>query len=190
MPEAKENKVKFGISNVHIAKLNESDTGITYGTPFKLPGARNLTTDPEGEIVKWKADDITYFSSTSNNGYTGDLEVALLNKQFLTDILGMVVDANGALFESSDDQISRFAIMFEIKGDVKKRRVVFYDCTTNRPSAENSTVEETIEPQTDTVGLSMNPRSTDHLIKSIIEPSETNTEVYESFFDEVYERAV
>lgn len=190
MPETKSNKVKFGLSNVHIAPLTETDSGITYGTPFKLPGAVNLTTDPEGDVTKFKADDITYYTSSSNDGYSGDLEVALLIEKFLTDILGRTKDSNGAIFENAEDKISRFAFMFEIKGDAKKRRVIFYDCSTSRPSAENKTVEETIEPQTDKITISMNPRSTDKLIRCEIEPSETNTEVYESFFDEVYERAV
>ena len=29
------NKVKFGLSNVHIAKITEKDGEITYGTPLK-----------------------------------------------------------------------------------------------------------------------------------------------------------
>ena len=42
------NKVKFGLSNVHIAKITygtDQQTGlptITYGAPFALPGAVNL----------------------------------------------------------------------------------------------------------------------------------------------------
>ena len=43
-------KVKFGLSNVHIAKLNRGEDGeITYGTPFKVPGAVNLSLDAEGD---------------------------------------------------------------------------------------------------------------------------------------------
>ena len=33
------NKVKFGLSNVHIAKITEAEGEITYGTPFAMPGA-------------------------------------------------------------------------------------------------------------------------------------------------------
>lgn len=32
------NKVKFGLSNVYIAKITETDGKITYGTPFAMPG--------------------------------------------------------------------------------------------------------------------------------------------------------
>lgn len=183
-----ENKVKFGLSNVHIAKITETNGAITYGTPFAMPGARSLTTDPEGETTPFYADNIKYYIATSNQGYTGDLEVAMLVKDFFTQILGQTEDSNGALFESADDTTARFALMGEIDGDVKKRRFVYYDCTATRPGSEMNTIEESKEPQTDTVSITMSPRSTDKAIKAVIEPSETNQTVYNSFFTQVYEK--
>ena len=53
-----ENKVKFGLSNVHIAKITEEDGAITYGTPFAMPGAVSLSADPEGETTPFYADNI------------------------------------------------------------------------------------------------------------------------------------
>lgn len=183
-----ENKVKFGLSNVHIAKITETDGEITYGTPFAMPGARSLTADPEGETTPFYADNIKYYIATSNQGYTGDLEIAMLVKEFFTQILGQEEDTNGALFESADDVTARFALMGEIDGDVKKRRFVYYDCTATRPSAEMNTVEESKEPQTDTISITMSPRSTDKAIKAVIEPSETNQDVYDTFFTKVYKK--
>ena len=115
-----ENKVKFGLSNVHIAKITETDGEITYGTPFAMPGARSLTADPEGETTPFYADNIKYYIATSNQGYTGDLEIAMLVKEFFTQILGQEEDTNGAIFESADDVNARFALMGEIDGDVKR----------------------------------------------------------------------
>lgn len=183
-----ENKVKFGLSNVHIAKITEKDGEITYGTPFKMPGAKSLTADPEGDTTKFYADNIVYYIANSNQGYAGDLEVAMLIKEFFTQILGQQEDNNGALFESADDVNARFALMGEIDGDVKKRRFVYFDCTATRPSAEMNTVEESKEPQTDTISITMSPRSTDKAIKAVIEPNETNTAVYNAFFNSVYEK--
>ena len=187
MPDAN-NKVKFGLSNVHIAKITETDGAITYGTPFAMPGAKSLTADPEGETTKFYADNIVYYIANSNQGYTGDLEIAMLIKQFFTEILGQQEDTNGALFESADDVTARFALMGEIEGDVKKRRFVYFDCTATRPSAEMNTIEESKEPQTDKVSITMAPRSTDKAIKAVIEPSEENQEVYDTFFTKVYEK--
>ena len=182
------NKVKFGLSNVHIAKITEQDGEITYGTPFAMPGAVSLTADPEGDTTPFYADNIKYYIAVANNGYTGDLEIAMTPEEFLTQILGQEKDTNGALFESSDDVNARFALMGEIEGDAKKRRFVYYDCTATRPSAEMNTIEESKEPQTDTISITMAARSSDNVIKAVIEPSEENQEVYDTFFTKVYEK--
>ena len=187
MPETN-NKVKFGLSNVHIAKITETDGAITYGTPFAMPGAVSLTAEPEGETTPFYADNIKYYIAVANNGYTGDLEIAMTPKEFLTQILGQEEDTNGAIFESADDVNARFALMGEIDGDVKKRRFIYYDCTATRPSAEMNTVEESKEPQTDTISITMAPRSSDKVIKAVIEPNETNQNVYDTFFTKVYEK--
>ena len=182
------NKVKFGLSNVHIAKITEADGEITYGTPFPMPGAVGLTAEPEGDTTPFYADNIKYYIAVANNGYTGDLEIAMTPEEFLTQILGQEKDTNGALFESSDDVNARFALMGEIEGDAKKRRFIYYDCTATRPSAEMNTVEESKEPQTDTISITMAPRSSDKVIKAVVEPSEENQEVYNTFFTKVYEK--
>ena len=182
------NKVKFGLSNVHIAKITETEGKITYGTPFAMPGAVGLNADPEGDTTTFYADNIKYYIATSNQGYSGDLEIAITPEQFLTEILGQMKDRNGALFENADDVTARFALMGEIEGDAKKRRFVYFDCTATRPKAENKTKEESTDPQTDTISITMSPRSTDKAIKAVIEPSEQNQAVYDTFFKKVYEK--
>lgn len=182
------NKVKFGLSNVHIAKITEVDGEITYGTPFAMPGAVALSAEPEGDTTPFYADNIKYYIAVANNGYTGDLEIAMTPKEFLTQILGQEEDTNGAIFESADDVNARFALMGEIDGDVKKRRFIYYDCTATRPSAEMNTVEESKEPQTDTISITMAPRSSDKVIKAVIEPSTENQDIYDTFFTKVYEK--
>lgn len=182
------NKVKFGLSNVHIAKITETEGKITYGTPFAMPGAVGLNADPEGNTTPFYADNIKYYIATSNQGYSGDLEIAITPEQFLTEILGQMKDKNGALFENADDVTARFALMGEIEGDAKKRRFVYFDCTATRPKTENKTKEESTDPQTDTISITMSPRSTDKAIKAVIEPSEQNQAVYDTFFKKVYEK--
>lgn len=183
-----DNKVKFGLSNVHFAKITESDGVITYATPVALPGAVSLSADPEGETTPFYADNIKYYIATSNQGYTGDLELAMTPDEFLTTILGQTTDTNGALFESSDDVNARFALMGEIEGDKKKRRFVYFDCTAQRPTTSANTLEESKEPQTDTISITMSARSTDKAIKAVIEPTTENQAVYDTFFTRVYEK--
>ena len=187
MPDTN-NKILYGIEKCYVAKITETDGEITYGTPFAMPGAVALSAEPEGETTPFYADNIQYYVAVSNNGYTGELELAMAVKEFLTQILGQQEDTNGALFESSDDVNARFALMGEIEGDVKKRRFVYYDCTATRPSSEMNTIEDTKEPQTDTIEITMSPRATDHVIKAVIEPNDTNEDVYNTFFTKVYEK--
>lgn len=178
----------FGLKNVHIAKITKTEEGITYGVPFAIPGAVNLSADAEGESYTFFADDRAYFKTTSKNGYTGSLEIADVPEQFLSEILGQTKDNNGAIIESSDDKESSFALMCEVKGDPSNRRVVFYDCLATRPSIEYSTTEESIEVKTCTMDIKMTPRATDGKVKAVLDLSEENKAVYETFFTKVYEK--
>ncbi len=183
-----ENKVVFGLKKVHIAKLIETDGAITYDTPFALPGAVNLTLDKEGATAIFRADDSDYYRRPSNNGYSGSLEVADVIEKFLTDILGQYKDVNGAIGENAEDVVSRFALMFEIDGDKRKRRIVFYDCLAERPSVNPSTTEQD-DPgvKTATMDLTISPRPTDKQVKNTLEASDDNQTVFNAFFDSVYE---
>lgn len=182
------NKVLYGIEKCYVAKITEQNGEITYGTPFAMPGVVGLNFDPEGEETPFYADNIKYFIASSNQGYTGDLEIAMTPTQFLKEILGRTEDTNGAIFESSDDTSARFALMFQGQGDSTNRRWVFFDCTATRPSRENNTKEESIEVGTETMSITMSPRATDKAVMAYIEPNETNQAIYNAFFESVYEK--
>lgn len=182
------NKVKFGLSNVHIAKMIFGEDGtITYDTPFAIPGAVNLSLDAEGEETPFYADNVKFYSSYANNGYSGDLEIADIPEEFRIKILGEKKDKNGALIESSDVEISPFALMYQIEGDQSGRRCVYYNTTVSRPSSEASTVEESKEPKTDTLSITTGPRSTDKKVRAILERTDENATVYDDFYKSVYE---
>lgn len=182
------NKVLYGIKNVHVAKLTETDGVITYGTPFAVPGATGFAPDPQGEKYIFYADNKIYFRKTSNQGYEGDLVIAMTPEQFLTEILGRIKDNNGAVIENADDQDSRFALMFEADGDEKNRRFVYWDCTASRPSREHNTTEESVEAGTESLPITIAPRSTDNAVGCYLEPTEENQAIYNAFFTKVYEK--
>lgn len=143
-----ENKVKFGLNNVYYALLTEVDT---YDTPVRFPGAVNLTLEPNGEESPFYADDMIYYNVAANQGYSGEMEVAMVTEQFEKDVLGKELEEeSNIIFESRDDSMKTFALLYEIQGDVNKRRYVLYGCTATRSTSEASTVSESVEPQTDT----------------------------------------
>lgn len=183
------NKVKFGLSNVHIAKITYgNDNSITYGTPFAIPGAVNLTLDPEGENADFFADNTKYFKEFSNQGYSGSLEMALINDTFRTEILGETVDSNGALFENKDATISDFALGFQIDGDKKNRKFWFYNVTAQRPSTSSQTLETTKTPVTDTINITAAARISDGMVRTFMEETAENKTAYDGFFSAVYEK--
>ena len=182
----KGNKVKYNLKNVHAAILTKGDDGtFTYAKPVAIPGAVSLTMDAEGENNPFYADGGVYFRTTSNNGYSGDLEIALVPEWFRTDILQEEKDSNGVLIERSDITESvYFALLFEFDGDQKATRYVFYNCSVSRPSIESKTKESSIEPGTETLSLAADPRE-DGLVKSST-GVDTSTSTYNNWYKSVY----
>ncbi len=185
-----DNKVLFGIQNVYVAFIDENGD---YETPIHVPGARQLTTDPQGESSNWYADNVPYITFNSNAGYTGSLEMAYFPDSVIAQMMGWTIDENGALVEDASATGKSFALLYEVKGDAKNRRNVFYNVSAARPSANNSTQEEGIDPQTESLNITMIPKQFDgtdsqtyNLTKASMYPTDDNTALYNAFFDSVY----
>ena len=180
------NKVKYNLKNVHAAKLTKNGDGtFSYATPQAIPGAVSLSLDAEGESSPFYADGIVYFRTASNNGYSGDLEIALIPEWFRTEILKEVKDSKGVLVETNTNTESvYFALLFEFDGDAHAIRHVMYNCTASRPSIESETKEENIEPVTETLSLTADPRE-DGLVKSRT-GDDTDSATYQNWYSAVY----
>ena len=183
------NKVKYGLKNVHYAKATIADDGTaTYGTVKPWPGAVNMSLDPQGDTTKFRADNINYWIGVSNAGYEGDFESALIPDDFMIDIMGYIRDSNGALIEDVGAQPAHFALMFQFEGDQKARRHVLYNVTATRPSVTGATTEETIEPQTETVTFTSGSVFNSTLQKDISKASvDAGDTPYGNWFDSVYQ---
>lgn len=185
---AEKNKVKFGLSNVHVAKMIKGEDGvITYDTPFKIPGAVNLSLDAEGDNEPFYADNIKFFESFANNGYSGELEIAKIPDEFLKEILGQKIDSIGGVIENINDKITPFAFMYQIEGDVTGTRFCYYNATVSRPSTEAATTEGTKTPNTDTLSITTSAREDTGDVRYKLALSDTNKTEYNAFFDEVPE---
>lgn len=182
------NKVKFGLRNVKYSKITIGEEGkYVYATPVSIPGAVNLSLSPSGETNNMNADDVVYFSASSNQGYEGDLEIALIPESFLIDILGFTKDSNGALIENADALASPFALGFEVQGDKKPRRTWLYNCSATRSPQNAATKESSVSPTTETLSIKAMPRENDKNVKVTLELDDTNKTAYDSFFTTVYE---
>lgn len=185
------NKVKYNLKNVYAAKLTETpgEDGVvtySYATPQAIPGAVSISLSAEAESSPFYADGIVYFRTVTNNGYSGDLEIALIPEWFREEILQETLDENGVLIEQSNNAESvKFALLFEFDGDVNAIRHVLYNCTASRPSIESETKEDTIEPGTETLSLTADPRA-DGMVKARTGDT-TDTETYNSWYSTVYE---
>lgn len=185
------NKVKYGLRNVTYSKITIGEDGAyTYATPVAIPGGVSLSLSASGDTSDFFADDVIYFSSTTNQGYEGDLTIALVPESFQIDIMGQTKDKNGALIENADAIPSNFALGFEVQGDEKGRRTWLYNCSATRTNQDASTKESSTEPSTETLTLKAMPRISDKAVKATMELSETNASAYNSFFESVYEKDI
>lgn len=159
MPNATPNKVKYGLKNVHYALLTVDENGAaTYAKPVRIPGAVNLTMDAQGEANTFYADDMAYFVTETNDGYSGTLEVALIPDSFRTDVLNEALDENDqVLTENVNAATVPFALLFEFNGDQRAIRHVLYNCTCGRTSVSGATTTNTSEPTTETMNLTAAP---------------------------------
>lgn len=180
------NKVKYGLKSCYFAPVSATaaDGTLTYGEPVALPGAVSIALSAQGSSDPFYADNVVYFQSTANNGYEGDLELALIPDEFRTAILGEVLDTKGFYVESSNATATEFALLFQFEGDESATRHCFYRCTASRPEVSGQTTEDSITPQTETITITAMPRINDQVVKSRCPASATP---YANWFTAVQE---
>lgn len=181
------NKIRYGLKNVHYAKITKSDAGvITYEKPKPYKGAVSLTLDAEtGDATKFYADDEIYYQGAGpNNGYAGTLEMASgdAKDEFDCDVMGFTKDVHGNIVENSEAEPEPFALLWQFAGDKSATKYVAYNCLATRASISGSTKEDTISPSTDSYSLTVSPAEDTHDVQLKC-PKDSND--YETFFDAV-----
>lgn len=184
------NKIKYGIKNCYyaVATIGSGNTA-TYASPVALPGAVSISLDPSGENTPFYADNIAYWISNGNNGYSGTLELARIPDSFKTDVLNMISDSKDVLVEDMNAAVVHFALLFQFEGDEKATKHVMYNCTCSRASEAGTTKGESVEPQTETLNITVTSIFNASLNKDIVKAEangDSDTTTYNGWTSAVY----
>ena len=188
----KENKVVYGLKNVHYSKMTIDQTGkVVYDKPTAIKGAVEISLESKADLISFEADNEVYYSAPGTSSYEGTLTIAKVPDGFLVDILGEVLDAtDGVQTEIDGAKTSNFALMFQFEGDNSGVRHLIYNCSASRPSVASKTGKE-IGTTELAFKASAKPAESanDKAIVKAKTTGSTTTAIYNAWFDAVYMKA-
>ena len=150
------NKVRFGLSNIHIGTYTEGTGGtVTLGTPIAQEGAVNMTLDPESEENTFWADNVKYYVTNQDNGFSGSVEVAKWDDEIKTALLGYVALDGGGIAHVKGAAKPKVYIAAQAEGDAESRRFILYNVTLGQIQFEAATTEDAVEPATETIDINV-----------------------------------
>lgn len=151
------NKVEFGISNLYVGTYTVGTTGtVTMGTPYHQAGAISFSPEEQSEANNFYADNVIYYSGYTGGTFEGDLEVAKFDDSFKTQFLGYIQKASdGGLAVVKNATKPKVFIAFQVEGDAESRRIIMYNCSLGGITREYNTTEDTIEPATETIAVTV-----------------------------------
>lgn len=151
---ADSNKVLFGFSELYIGTYEVANDGtVTMGSPYHQKGAVGLNVEENEDKNTFHADNIAYYTSYAGGSYEGDLTVAKFDDAFRTAFLGYVTLDDGGLAQIKGAIKPNIYVAFQVEGDAKSRRVIFYNGTLGSIKREYSTIEDTKEPVTESISV-------------------------------------
>ena len=187
-----ENKVVYGLKNVHYSKMTIDQTGkVVYAKPTAIRGAVEISLESKAELVSFEADNEVYYSAPGTSSYEGTLTLAKVPDGFLVDILGEVLDVtDGVQTEIDGAKTSNFALMFQFEGDNSGVRHLFYNCSASRPSVASKTGKEIGTTELAfTASAKPAESANDKAIVKAKTTGSTTTAIYNAWFDAVYVKA-
>lgn len=107
--------------------------------------------------------------------------MAYIYDWFETEYLGYEISGDGLIVEKADSKPQPFYMMFQFEGDVKATKHILYNVLASRPSLEGGTTEDTVEPDTTTIPITVTPVETEigNIVKS---RCIAGTEKYDTFY--------
>ena len=189
MPNTETNKVHYDLTNVYIAPMTSEGENPAWGTPKRLYGAISMDLTANGETVKLRADGIDYYTNVSNNGYEGDLNLALVPDWLRTEVLGdTITETDKVMVENALAEPKHFALIYEFLYDKKNRRHVLFNCLAGRPNIQGENKDNQKNPDTESLTITATPLAGGHVKASTTE--ETPEEIYKNWTDAVWQPTV
>lgn len=167
------NKVEFGISNLHVGTYTVADDGtVTMGTPYHQKGAVSFSPEQDSSSNPFYADDITYWNEYTEGEFSGDLVVAKFDDDFKKNFLGYKSLVDGGLAKVKGAVKPAAYVAFELKGDAEKRRVIFYNCSFGAITREYTTIEDTKTPNTETLPITISGDNASGVMQTTYRPDD------------------
>ena len=179
------NKVHYDLTNVHMAPMLTTGENPTWDDFQRIYGAISMDLAAQGETVKLRADGTDYYVSKSNNGYEGDLNLAMIVDWIRINILGDTLsETDKVLVENAMQEGKPFAMAFEFLGDKWNRRHLIYNLVAGRPNIKGENKDNQKEPDTETLSITASPLADGKVKASTTE--ETPQEVYDNWYKKVW----
>ena len=146
---------KIGCDNLVYAVMTAEETpenAPTYGEVVKAPGVMSLNINPNSANATLFADDGPMEGAST----LGNIEVSIQKNELTTknkaELLGHVIDTNGAIVYGDSDVAPWVAIGFRtLKSNGKYRHVWLYKGKFSEPEDNNETKGDSINFQADTI---------------------------------------
>lgn len=144
-----ENRVLFGLKNIHIAFVDKlitpnDSTMPGWEDPVSLEGAVQFSLSSSGSANNVYGDDGIWHTFTGNS-QTGTLQIWVPDWSIRARMLGDYVDEDGKYVETNKTG-EHFAILGERTGNQSNERFVFYYCTAANAEVTYDTTQETPAP--------------------------------------------
>ena len=150
------NKVEFGTSNFHMGLYTIDTNGkAKLEAPIHVPGMRALSLEAESEESKFFADDVVYYSDFTDNGFKGDLYMALFPDEFKLKFLNFAELTDGGIAQVKGMPAKNVYFAFEGKGDKERRRHIFFNASLGAIKREHKTIEEGKEIEEESIAITV-----------------------------------
>ena len=169
--EAGKHLYETGVDHVVLYRPNESGV-YTGGVAWN--GVTAINESPSGaDSNPIYADNIKYWSGYTGGTFEGDLEVAIFDDEFKTQFLGYRELTSGGLATVKNATKPNVYVAFEFEGDKEHRKAIFYNCALGGINREYNTIEESKEPVTETLSVTVIGDNGTGVTKAVFAPTDT-----------------